>query len=557
MQHLDEGTIHAWLDGQLPLDEAAAVEAHVAECRQCADAVAEARGLIAASSRILTALDGVPRDVAPQTAISHQPSAISREGAAEPPARRDTPAIQRARRRWFSAPSLAAAATIVVAVGTFTLMRTARKDATMVAPQPTATVERALGSSADTQSFAAATAAPPPAASPAPAAGNAAASANEIRPAAELGERRALADGARREADRVSPSRPAAPEPAPVVARSQVAPDSVAVKQSIASARANLSQLPMQGATEAKDQQRSATDQRDEQLSKVRQDVAAARRPKPDTATVTIFRGRELAQRKFQTDSAGAKVAAKAAEGVATTGTIRGRVTDGNNTGLESAVVTVMATSIGVTTAASGQFELSGVPTGTHRVLARRIGFTPSAQEITVAAGQAVTADFRLSAAQSSLENVVTGAVSAQREGRLAPAAPAPAVAPPQGQLVPTAFGCYDLSITPATAQARSGFREVPRSIVLDSTVVPSRADGVWYQVRNTARTGGTAGDGVWRPTTPDGVEVQWTFGSRTATLRLTGVPGPVLRGSAEEIDRATAVGEAGVVVAAKVRCVG
>ena len=55
MQHLDEGMIHAWLDGQLPQDEAQQVEAHVAECRQCADAVAEARGLIAASSRILTA----------------------------------------------------------------------------------------------------------------------------------------------------------------------------------------------------------------------------------------------------------------------------------------------------------------------------------------------------------------------------------------------------------------------------------------------------------------------------------------------------------------------
>ena len=46
MQHLDAGTIHTWLDGQLPRDEAVAVEAHVAECRECADAVAEARGLI-------------------------------------------------------------------------------------------------------------------------------------------------------------------------------------------------------------------------------------------------------------------------------------------------------------------------------------------------------------------------------------------------------------------------------------------------------------------------------------------------------------------------------
>jgi len=65
MQHLDEGTIHSWLDGALSPDGAARVEAHVAECPQCATAVAEARGFIAASSRILTALDHVPRGVVP------------------------------------------------------------------------------------------------------------------------------------------------------------------------------------------------------------------------------------------------------------------------------------------------------------------------------------------------------------------------------------------------------------------------------------------------------------------------------------------------------------
>jgi Putative zinc-finger len=65
MQHLDEGTIHSWLDGALSADEAAHVEAHVKECPQCAAAVAEARGFIAASSRILTALDNAPRGVIP------------------------------------------------------------------------------------------------------------------------------------------------------------------------------------------------------------------------------------------------------------------------------------------------------------------------------------------------------------------------------------------------------------------------------------------------------------------------------------------------------------
>ena len=65
MQHPDEGTIHAWLDGALSADEARALEAHVAGCAQCAAVVTEARGLLAASSRILSALDSVPGGVLP------------------------------------------------------------------------------------------------------------------------------------------------------------------------------------------------------------------------------------------------------------------------------------------------------------------------------------------------------------------------------------------------------------------------------------------------------------------------------------------------------------
>src|SRR6476620_7117002 len=95
MQHLDEGTIHAWLDGALSPDEAARVEAHVSECPQCAAAVAEARGFIAASSRILTALDNAPRGVIPAAA----------------PARRIDPMVWRI-----------AATVLVVATGTFVVL---------------------------------------------------------------------------------------------------------------------------------------------------------------------------------------------------------------------------------------------------------------------------------------------------------------------------------------------------------------------------------------------------------------------------------------------------
>src|SRR5262245_51465800 len=67
MQHLEEGTIHAWLDEALSSEEAARVEAHVQECGECAAMVADARGLIAGASRIVSALDIVPGGVLPKT----------------------------------------------------------------------------------------------------------------------------------------------------------------------------------------------------------------------------------------------------------------------------------------------------------------------------------------------------------------------------------------------------------------------------------------------------------------------------------------------------------
>jgi anti-sigma factor RsiW len=96
MQHLDEGTIHSWLDGALSVDEAARVQAHVKECPRCAAAVAEARGFIAASSRILTALDNVPKGVVPLA----------------PRAKTQNWAVWRA-----------AAAVVVVALGSFVVLR--------------------------------------------------------------------------------------------------------------------------------------------------------------------------------------------------------------------------------------------------------------------------------------------------------------------------------------------------------------------------------------------------------------------------------------------------
>src|SRR5690349_12910063 len=68
MKHVDEGTIHAWLDGALSDSEAREVSEHTATCAECGALVAEARGLIAGASRILTSLDDVPAGVAPKRA---------------------------------------------------------------------------------------------------------------------------------------------------------------------------------------------------------------------------------------------------------------------------------------------------------------------------------------------------------------------------------------------------------------------------------------------------------------------------------------------------------
>ena len=113
--HLDEGTIHAWLDGALDAEEESRVERHAAECETCRAAVAEARGLIAGSSRILSALDDVPSGVVP--------SSPAFGGAGRASGR------QRPRSLWntlhFTPTRAAAAALVVVAVGTALVLRNA------------------------------------------------------------------------------------------------------------------------------------------------------------------------------------------------------------------------------------------------------------------------------------------------------------------------------------------------------------------------------------------------------------------------------------------------
>lgn len=82
--HPDEGLLHEWLDEQLSAADADQMQAHVASCAECQARVAEARGLIAASHRILSALDEVPANVLPANfptldAVTTRPTADAQQ----------------------------------------------------------------------------------------------------------------------------------------------------------------------------------------------------------------------------------------------------------------------------------------------------------------------------------------------------------------------------------------------------------------------------------------------------------------------------------------------
>ena len=541
MQHLDEGTIHAWLDGQLPREEALAVEAHVAECRQCADAVAEARGLIAASSRILTALDSVPGEVVPkQSSFRAEIEAARAEAVADAAADALVPlelVARRPRRRWFNGASLAAAAAIVVAIGTVTVMQRSGRDMGLFASKRASQ----------------ATAAPPGTRS--------------------LGDERAAAErqlGAASGAGAVVANEPArtasdsviAPVTAVKETKSQAlygtpaASPPVAIQPQSAAQRADttankpVDQLAKDAKKDAKQEvqvaQQAQANAVQIQAQAPRREPFGATIAKPDSARVD--RPQEVAA-----DGAAKAVAA---------GVVKGRVTDANNIGLSDVTVSVAGSNTGVVTNAAGEFTLGGLQGGGYQINVRRVGYQQVDREVTLAPGQTFQMDVVLNATATALSNVVvTGAAGAAPRdagARAKAAAPTPAAptSPPKAPITAAqtnAVGCYELGIT-AFSASRNAFLEVPRRVALDSASMPARADGVWYRARDLSRTN-TLPNGVWRPTGPDAVELEWVSGSRTARIQVSGPAGSIMRGTLQEIDRAKASGEAANVVAIRRGC--
>jgi hypothetical protein len=77
MSHVDDGTLHAYLDGELPAVEQARVEAHVADCPACRARLEEERALIERASHLL-GLAQPPERAAPPLHQLRQPRLIWR-----------------------------------------------------------------------------------------------------------------------------------------------------------------------------------------------------------------------------------------------------------------------------------------------------------------------------------------------------------------------------------------------------------------------------------------------------------------------------------------------
>ncbi|MCC6927652.1 MAG: SusC/RagA family TonB-linked outer membrane protein [Gemmatimonadaceae bacterium] len=102
----------------------------------------------------------------------------------------------------------------------------------------------------------------------------------------------------------------------------------------------------------------------------------------------------------------------------AQTGTLAGRVTDAAaDAPLPGVTLQVEGTRFGAGTANDGRYRITGLQPGSYVIIARRLGYNPQRQTVTVSAGSEATANFRLQASAIALDQVVvTGTAGAQEK---------------------------------------------------------------------------------------------------------------------------------------------
>lgn len=99
-----------------------------------------------------------------------------------------------------------------------------------------------------------------------------------------------------------------------------------------------------------------------------------------------------------------------------TTGTITGRVVDSTTQQpLPGVNIVILGTQRRTLTGSGGEFLLSGVAAGVHRLRATRIGYAPQEQDVTVTAGATAALEFPLVARAALLEEVVVTGYGEQR----------------------------------------------------------------------------------------------------------------------------------------------
>jgi TonB-dependent SusC/RagA subfamily outer membrane receptor len=116
-------------------------------------------------------------------------------------------------------------------------------------------------------------------------------------------------------------------------------------------------------------------------------------------------------------------VALAFADGLAAqqTGTVRGRITDAQTgEGLADVQVAIEAglVRLGGLSRATGEYTVVNVPSGTLTVIVRRLGYAVQRRTITMESGGTVTADFAMTAATTTLGEVVVTGTAAPTERR-------------------------------------------------------------------------------------------------------------------------------------------
>jgi TonB-linked SusC/RagA family outer membrane protein len=116
---------------------------------------------------------------------------------------------------------------------------------------------------------------------------------------------------------------------------------------------------------------------------------------------------------------AGLMLAAVLPAAAQSTGTVTGRVVDGNTQQpLIGAEVVIPGTDVHGLANEEGMYLLLNVPAGTHTIRARMIGYSGRDAEVTVVAGQTATANLSLSASAIALDEIVVTGTSGVGQAR-------------------------------------------------------------------------------------------------------------------------------------------